>query len=207
MAKEDIVVIHNFLTEDEVQAVLNYEKYLDEYSLWDHGDKVGDPLSQWSDRFLGAVNLRYEQKGFGKPSDLKMLDLLISIRKRIKEEIKKAYNLDNVYADSLNLIKWPHGYVQPAHSDYENFGLEPHIYNWRQVGCVVYLNDDFDGGNIHFPQHGVSIPVKPGMLAFFPGDVHHAHGVERVLNGSRYTLSSFWTEHAEHADNLYEEEH
>lgn len=202
MAIEDIKVFHNFISEEENNILLDYEKYLDENKLWDIGDTKGDPLGQWTNRFMGAQSLKYPEKGFAKPNDMKVLNLLIDIRKRIKAKILEEYKLDKIYADSLNIIKWPHGYVQPAHSDYENYGGEPHIYNWRQIGCVLYLNDNFEGGEIHFPQHGVAIPVKPRMLAFFPGDVNHAHGVKRVLNGTRYTISTFWTEYERHKDGL-----
>jgi len=205
MAKEDIIVIHDFIKKEEIDLFINYQKYLDTNGLWDMGDSTGDPYSQWSNRFMGAANLKSIGKGLGTPYDIDIFNKLVNLRTRIKHEIMKVYNLDVVYADSLNLIKWPHGYVQPAHSDFENYGLEPHVYNWRQVGCVLYLNDDFEGGDIHFPQHGISIPVKPGMLAFFPGDVHHSHGVKRVLNGTRYTISSFWTEYANHEDKLEQE--
>jgi len=204
MAKEDIIVVHEFISPEEIKIILEYEKYLDEKGLWYEGNSIGDPFNQWANRVLGVSTLSQQGRGFGTARDLEVLTLLTEIKVRIKKKIMEAYKLDKVYADSLNFIKWPHGYVQPAHSDYENYGLEPHIYNWRQVGCVLYLNDDFDGGDIHFPQHGVSIPIKPGMLAFFPGDVHHSHGVNRVLNGSRYTVSSFWTEYAHHSDGLGE---
>lgn len=203
MAIEDIIVVHNFITEEENQMLLDYEKYLDENGLWDVGDKKGDPNGQWTNRFLGTFSLRMAEKGFGKPKDLQIYNLLVDIRNRIAKQIVESYNLDfPVYPDSLNLIKWPHGYIQPAHSDFENYGGEPHVYNWREIGCVLYLNDNFNGGEIHFPQHGVQIPVKPGMLAFFPGDVHHSHGVNRVLNGTRYTVSSFWTQHEKYWDRL-----
>lgn len=202
MAKEDIIVIHDFIGQEDIDTFLTYEKYLDTNGLWDVGDSAGDPFSQWSNRFIGASTLVSKNRGLASPYDIEVFNKLVDLKEKIKNEIMNVYKLDVVYADSLNLIKWPHGYIQPVHSDFENYGLEPHVYNWRQVGCVLYLNDNFDGGDIHFPQHGVSIPVKAGMLAFFPGDVHHSHGVQRVLNGTRYTISSFWTEHASHNDVL-----
>lgn len=202
MAIEDIKVFHDFISQEENDVILDYEKYLDEKALWDTADKGKDPYGQWTDRFLGVQSLLLKQRGFGTEKDLEMLNLLVEIRKRIRTKIMEEYQMKAVYADSLNLIKWPHGYVQPAHSDLENYNGEPHIYNWRQIGCVLYLNDQFEGGEIHFPQHGVTIPVKPRMLAFFPGDVNHAHGVNRVLNGTRYTISSFWTEYENHKDGL-----
>lgn len=202
MAIEDIIVVHDFISDEENNKIIEYQKYLDKNNLWDAGNIKVDTKRQWADRYLGVASLSRKDIGFGSEYDFEMLNLLVDIRKRIKSRILETYNIDRIYADSLNLIKWPHGYVQPAHADDENFGGEPHIYNWRQIGCVLYLNDDFDGGEIHFPQHGVTIEVKPKMLAFFPGDINHAHGVNRVLNGTRYTVSTFWTNYEKHKDSL-----
>lgn len=202
MAIEDIIVVHDFISDEENNKIIEYQKYLDKNNLWDAGNIKVDTKRQWADRYLGVASLSRKDIGFASEYDFEMLNLLVDIRKRIKSRILETYNIDRIYADSLNLIKWPHGYVQPAHADDENFGGEPHIYNWRQIGCVLYLNDDFDGGEIHFPQHGVTIEVKPKMLAFFPGDINHAHGVNRVLNGTRYTVSTFWTNYEKHKDSL-----
>lgn len=202
MAIEDIIVVHDFISDEENNKIIEYQKHLDKNNLWDAGNIKVDTRRQWADRYLGVASLSRKDIGFGSEYDFEMLNLLVDIRKRIKSRILETYNIDRIYADSLNLIKWPHGYVQPAHADDENFGGEPHIYNWRQIGCVLYLNDDFDGGEIHFPQHGVTIEVKPKMLAFFPGDINHAHGVNRVLNGTRYTVSTFWTNYEKHKDSL-----
>lgn len=203
MAKNDIKVIHNFISKEESESLKQYEIYLTENNLWDVGDEKGDPYKLWSNRFIGAFKLQDERFGFGKKQDLHIFDMLINIRKRIKNKIIEEYNLEKpIYADSLNLIRWMKGWVQPAHSDYENFGGQEHVYNWRQIGCVLYLNEDFVGGELIFPQHGVQLPIKEGMLGFFPGDVNHAHGVNRILDGTRYTISMFWTTHKEHADNL-----
>lgn len=203
MAKEDIVVIYDFVTEEECLAILEYEKYLTENDLWDQGDKNGDPKQHWAKRFLGVQNLVLKEKGLGSEKDIEIMNLCVSIRKRIRDQIKKSWNLqEEIYADSLNLIRWPQAEQQPPHADYENFGLEPHIYNWRDIGVVLYLNDDFVGGQIYFPQHDHSINIKRKMLAFFPGDQQHAHGVKKVEEGCRYTVNMFYTFSESHKDTL-----
>ena len=201
MAIEDIIVNYDFLTEEENSLFLNYMKSLDVDQRWDRTSEIEDPYRQWDGRLRSVGWLRDAEHGFGRPEDLEVYDAVFALTGRIRDRIVEAYFPDKpVYHDGVNLIKWPHGFVQPAHSDFENYGGEPHVFNWRQIGCVAYLNDDFDGGEIHFPQHGLTVPVKPRMMAFFPGDVHHSHGVNRVLNGSRYTLTMFWTDHENHWD-------
>lgn len=203
MAKEDIVVVYDFITEEECQTLLEYEKYLTENDLWDDAGSNGDPQRHWAKRFLGVQNLVLKDKGYGKKEDIDIMNLCISIRKRIREKISSTWNLtEPIYADSLNLIRWPLSEEQPPHADYENFGLEPHVYNWRDIGVVLYLNDDFKGGQIYFPQHNHYIDIKRKMLAFFPGDQQHAHGVKKIEEGCRYTVNMFYTYSESHKDNL-----
>jgi hypothetical protein len=203
MPKEDIVVVYDFITDEECNTLLEYEKYLTEADLWDKGDIKGDPFSHWAKRFLGVQNLIHKDRGYGTPKDLEVIDLCIKIRKRIRAKIKEFWGLEEeIYADSCNLIRWPLGEAQPPHADYENFALEPHIYNWRDIGVVLYLNDDFKGGQIYFPQHDHSVQIKRKMLAFFPGDKHHAHGVKKIEEGCRYTLNMFYTYSSLHRDML-----
>ena len=48
MAKEDIIVVHDFIGQEDIETFLTYEKYLDTNGLWDVGDTVGDPLKDTS---------------------------------------------------------------------------------------------------------------------------------------------------------------
>ncbi len=203
MAKEDINVVYDFISEDECNTILEYEKYLTDNDLWDKSDPKADPSQHWSKRFLGVINLTVPEKGFNNPKDIEIMDLCVTIRKRIRNKIIETWGLkEDIYADSLNLIRWPLGEEQPPHSDYENFGREPHIWNWRDIGVVLYLNDDFKGGQIYFPQHDHTIEIKKRMLAFFPGDKHHAHGVRKIEEGCRYTVNMFYTYFESHKDRL-----
>jgi predicted 2-oxoglutarate/Fe(II)-dependent dioxygenase YbiX len=60
----------------------------------------------------------------------------------------------------------------------------------RVVSSILYLNSDFDGGEIVFEQHGPTI-IKPrrGLLLLFPSDRHHVHEVRPVTAGYRYTAA------------------
>ena len=198
MALEDIVVIYNFITEEERSMLLNYEKNLTEKDLWEKRN-YADPQSQWTNRHLSIIHLLTPELGFGTEHDIQVAKKLWEIEGRIRAQIKKSWNLEkDIWPDCFNLIRWPHGQAQPPHSDYENFSREPHVWNWRDIGCVLYLNDEFEEGEIRFPQFNREIKIEAGMLAFFPGDIHHAHGVKEVKNGTRYTLNTFYTFSEDH---------
>jgi prolyl 4-hydroxylase len=68
-------------------------------------------------------------------------------------------------------------------------GYIPHVdaslpYNekshTRFISIVAYLNDDYIGGDIYFPEIGVSFKPKQGSCLVFPSDNLFKHGVKPV---------------------------
>jgi hypothetical protein len=58
----------------------------------------------------------------------------------------------------------------------------------RDLSVVFFLNDDFTGGELVFPQLELSIRPQAGTLVCFPSDHNFIHGVNPVASGHRYTL-------------------
>ena len=58
----------------------------------------------------------------------------------------------------------------------------------RDLSVVCFLNDDFAGGELDFPDLGLRITPQAGTLVCFPADHHYLHGVQPVTAGHRYTL-------------------
>jgi predicted 2-oxoglutarate/Fe(II)-dependent dioxygenase YbiX len=58
----------------------------------------------------------------------------------------------------------------------------------RDISVVLYLNDDFTGGDLIFPAYNLKIRPKPGLLVAFPSSQHYAHIAEAVKTGHRYVI-------------------
>jgi len=116
----------------------------------------------------------------------------VPVLKKIQQTIQKETG-KLVYADTFNLVRWRVGDYQMPHADAENPNGDPHPFPWRNYGCMLYLNNNFSGGEIYFPDHDIEIKPRPGLLAFFPGTTEYMHGVREVTEGTRYTIGSFWT--------------
>ena len=59
------------------------------------------------------------------------------------------------------------------------------------ISVVAYLNDDYQGGELYFPEHDFGVRPKKGMLILVPGSLHYVHGVAPITSGTRYTLSQW----------------
>jgi hypothetical protein len=98
-----------------------------------------------------------------------------------------------LYSDLINFARWPEGYELQPHADSENPGGAAHPFPWRDLATVMYLNDDYEGGEIYFPNLGLELKPAPRTLIVFPGTLFFLHGVRRVTRGMRHTIASFLT--------------
>jgi len=58
----------------------------------------------------------------------------------------------------------------------------------RDLSLVYFLNDDFAGGELVFPELDLAVKPKAGTLVCFPSDHNYVHGVKPVTAGHRYTI-------------------
>lgn len=58
----------------------------------------------------------------------------------------------------------------------------------RDLSLVCFLNDDFQGGELTFPDFDLTLRPQAGTLVCFPSDHNYIHGVQPVSSGDRYTL-------------------
>ncbi|MFM2392979.1 MAG: hypothetical protein RLZZ546_961, partial [Bacteroidota bacterium] len=102
-----------------------------------------------------------------------------------------------------SVVRWPVGTRQVPHADKELHegpsAGQPNDFPHYDIGTVVYLNNDYEGGELYFPMQGIEFKPKTGAAYWFPGDKNYIHGVRPILSGNRFTLPFFWTitEHGE----------
>lgn len=189
---DNIVEIENFLTEDEKKRLIEFSI---NNKIWDrtvdHIDEDGLVLYQasiWDDRVCTYNSLMQ--------SDPTILELIYSMIDRLKVEVSKFFNVE-IEETGPAIVKWPVGARQEPHADKEFWiGEEkgrPNDFPWYDIASLFYFNDDYEGGELYFPQHGLEFKPKSGSAYFFPGDRHYVHGVRPVKSGNRFTSPFFWT--------------
>ena len=87
---------------------------------------------------------------------------------------------------------------QRAHIECRQYAHPAHFDNkageWGTFTTVLYLNDNFDGGNtfINLDSGRVEVKPKTGRLVAYNGH-RLEHGVTDISNGVRYTLPIWYT--------------
>jgi hypothetical protein len=73
-----------------------------------------------------------------------------------------------------------------------------------RYATIIYINDEYNDGELFFPKLDISLKPNPGDLLFFPGDEKHEHGVRHVGEGPiRYVVVGFIKEKGHYEKNRY----
>ena len=62
----------------------------------------------------------------------------------------------------------------------------------RTISGVLYLNSDFEGGELHFLEQDLTIKPEEGMLVLFPSNFVYAHQSLPVKDGKKYICLSWF---------------
>jgi|TARA_R110000823_G_C15734152_1_gene480099 hypothetical protein len=76
---------------------------------------------------------------------------------------------------------------------YHRWHCEQAKYSHRVAACMMYLNDDFEGGETEFLYQNKRIVPKRGQFLIWPATYTHAHRGNPPLSGKKYITTS-WIE-------------
>lgn len=187
---EDLVVYENFLTDEESRKLIEVlEKQV-----------TNDKLSWTPISFYESYSSILPED-----NDVEILEAGLSptifsdIKKGIIKAVASVHDIpeEKVTQIGYHTQKWEPGAFARLHSDntdeHGNFGA----FERSRYAAFLYLNDDFEGGLLRFPERDVEIAPKTGMLAAFNGSFENMHEVTLITKGVRYTLGSFWDDREE----------
>ena len=119
---------------------------------------------------------------------------------RTKTTVKMSRLYDTtLYLDFWDIVKWSDGKSMDFHADNVDQDRNPLSYcHWRSHSAVLYLNQDYEGGETVFRDQNVNIFPETGKLLMFPAGYDFSHGVNQIENGDRYTLAMWFTEDPNH---------
>jgi hypothetical protein len=83
--------------------------------------------------------------------------------------------------EGFNILRYQTGQEYKAHYDGGTAGA-------RSISPILYLNDDYDGGELEFVNFDIKIKPESGMLVVFPASFPYAHIAHPVTNGTKYAI-------------------
>lgn len=107
----------------------------------------------------------------------------------LMDSIVKKLGYDISRKDVCNIRYYPTGSFNNLHADNCKIvgGVIETMKSWTRT-ILVFLNDDFEGGELYFPNQGITISPKKGMMIDFDAGAEYIHGVKRITKGERFAL-------------------
>jgi Rps23 Pro-64 3,4-dihydroxylase Tpa1-like proline 4-hydroxylase len=130
----------------------------------------------------------------------KWLNLPPHIHQSLYDSIGIIHNLylKPIYNTSIKTIEPPQFLRYDIHDHYDKHNdSESYVNNKlkrvmeRDISLLLYLNDDYEGGELEFTKLQLTIKPKKGMLIAFPSYDDFEHKVHPVTKGVRYNIVSW----------------
>lgn len=188
-----VVEIENFVDEVFCKNAIEYLSLNNssclKHSHKDHANSLdainfSENSFQWSGDCLFDDSGLADEKGFGFRN-------FLVLSKKIKPIVDELAS-----GDLYNVRIAFHRYVAeswgPEHAD-----LHPYA-------SILYLNDDYDGGELYFTKKDFTIRPAAKSLYLFRGIGQNTHKVNQIKNNDRYAIVFFWR-HKDDAKNREDE--
>ena len=162
--KEDIRIINNFISKKQQQKGLSILSKFE--------------LQPWKDNAtVKIVPLIH----------IDALAYVSIMSQKVIKKISKEFGLTKeLFCQETQMGTWDIGEGSGKHVD--NLGAE-----FVNYSSIAYLSDDYEGGEIEFPEYEIKYKPLAGDLIIFPCD-NVVHEVYPVISGQRSTVVGFYSD-------------
>jgi hypothetical protein len=171
--KYDLRIVDNFISDEDADFFI-------EYIIKNHHNENKFPPTR------GAIEFgrhRYEAN-IPETVPLKnheeIVDKIKFYSNKVLQEFRDLYNETELYTSAFWLAELGKDTKLPFHSD--NHYMSEHLYR----SCVIYLNEDYEGGYIRFKDIPLTYKPKKFSAIFFKADM--VHEITKIKNGIRFAL-------------------
>lgn len=191
----NIVVQRNFVDSDELKKIQQFCKTNTEWGTVPFSTVTADGQSRATNATIESMTSIWDgricQSNTIFQADKGVWEIINNCVIKKQKAIEDFFKVQLMPRHPV-IVRWVHGNEQGPHADKQLLNGEPNHLTDYDMSSVLYYNDDFDGGELYFPQHDIQIKPEPGLCVMFPGDINYIHGVTKVTNGVRYTTPSFY---------------
>jgi len=198
-------VYHNTFTKDQINKFINnLDEALGESGTykWNEAQVTNStiPIKKARD----CVDFKMNAKSLGTRNDQnsKLLDTYNEIFETLKkciDDYSRYWGINVNFYEVFNFVKYEgEGKHFRIHAD------DGPAYKCA-VSAVIYLNDNYEGGEIHFPRLD-NLTIKPeyGDIAIFPSNYVYEHASLPMKSGTKYCVVVMMDiNNLAHKDNPY----
>lgn len=153
---------------------------------FEYARKITEYAVKHDSEFVQFGNTEKEFTFHADFTDTDIKDLLQSYQQLVYKFVQDNYQGPfEAYDDSkIHIARFIEGYGMHEHFD----STKP-----NDIATLIYLNDNYEGGEIYFPELNIFIKPQEGDLVCFPDTPDFVHGVKPISEGTRYTAPRWFT--------------
>jgi hypothetical protein len=182
-----INIYRNAIKKDECKKIINSlesEMSLNIPGIEWRGAHVNE--NKTYDNVRNCLDLKYKREHLGKhlPNSKILFDIHASVEKSLDECLRhyeSLWHLSMQYKEAFNFVKYLPGKYFKIHGDHGPF------YSCT-ISAVVYLNDDYEGGELYFPRQELTIKPKAGDIVLSPSNFVYEHASLEIMSGIKYCV-------------------
>jgi predicted 2-oxoglutarate/Fe(II)-dependent dioxygenase YbiX len=182
-----INLYRNAIKKDECKNIIN---------ILEQEISKGIPGIQWSgaqvnekedvNNVRNCVDLKYKRENLGTvlPFNQNLFDIHKSVDNSLDIALRhyeSLWHLKMHYKEAFNFVKYLPGRYFKVHGDHGP-------YYACTISAVVYLNDDYEGGEIEFVRQGLIVKPQAGDIVVFPSNFVYEHASLEVFSGTKYSV-------------------
>jgi hypothetical protein len=189
-SKDNILILDNFIELNDLNKIYSFATSITEWenpaseNQYDENGVCTYNAKYWNDRQCPAHLI---EKHSQEVHDL--IDFYIVKLQKYAENFYKV----KLSKRSPVIVRWFHGLEQRPHADKQMLDGSPNPFTDYDLNALFYYNDNFDGGELYYPDHDIIVKPRPGLAVMHPGDIHYLHGVKRIVGADRFTTPAFYT--------------
>jgi len=184
-----INIYHNTFSKEDADRYINIlESNLDgtKKYKWSEAQVTNSttPIKKARD----CVDFKYKSENLGPRDNFnsELIDLYDEIYQKLKyciEDYSRYWGINVVYYEAFNFVKYEgEGKHFRVHADHGP------AYNCT-VSAVIYINDDYEGGEIEFPRLNNYVhKPKVGDIVVFPSNYIYEHASLPMKSGTKYSV-------------------
>lgn len=184
---EGIYCIENFISEDSCKFLINNLK---NRIVESPRDFIYGYIHSEYPKYLSIIG-EYSDIAFENISIDLINNIFLSMGYLIKDIFKKDHILKQTYYSVMYKGAENELHIDNYYRD-EYGKMQPRKNSKNDKSSVLYLNENYLGGELYFPKQNLKFKPKPGTLVVFEGSTEKPHGVLKVSEGVRHNLITFF---------------
>jgi hypothetical protein len=181
---EDNIFKYSFDKENSIIELIENSIDKDFISEWNEW-KTSDGYLFGNQKQINSQNISHPENvndEFAK--ELMLLNDYINVA-AADYSMKKNINIGNL--TPLTISKYHTGKTMGDHVDsYGDANPKP------TISVVLYLNDNYEGGELYFSKFDLKIKPKPYTLVIFPSNEPYFHSSLPLISGTKYLMPAFF---------------